>query len=549
MACPIPEPAPVMTAVLPCKVNIRLSRLPRPCSVWGPRAHWREEIARQVWEGAVVGPSAERRDPPREPTAARSITQDEPLHPPSKPSRQPKQPPRREQSGKHLPGHLLGGGSVTSLDVPAPKLNEHVVERDFDRARFEASAAQRRGIGELSRRSGGSQEGRENRSDRPAVHRAVSVPADVSVHRAHVETCAATNAIEHVLKLGITEQLGAAIVHDDDVNLFGSVLFERTFRSGDDVEVGGELLPRGASREQVRHDLEIAPGGNDALHAHQHDVRIGERGHHAPVAFVGEEHHAARLGDGEVAAGDADLRLLELLAQPAARIASQDLGLGRELLVVFFFEELLDPASLLVDGGQDDVRRRFVGELDDPFSEIGLHHVDPGLFEHLVDADLLGEHRLRLDHPSRLSPLHHIDHHGARFFGVGRKMHVSTARAGVGAEPLEVVVEVVDGVRADRASSLAPLLPRSERLGADRFGSSQLVDGEPHRGAQEVVAQRDRGPAVEGGGRLEAHRPTPEPFSRARSTSSAMCTPWTGMPFTFIRPVMFIRHPRSVPTT
>ena len=46
------------------------------------------------------------------------------------------------------------------------------------------------------------------------------------------------------------------------------------------------------------------------------DARAGRR--QSAVAFVGDEHDGAGLGDGEVGAGDAEVGLAELLAQQLA---------------------------------------------------------------------------------------------------------------------------------------------------------------------------------------------------------------------------------------
>ena len=44
---------------------------------------------------------------------------------------------------------------------------------------------------------------------------------------------------------------------------------------------------------------------------------------------------------------------------------------------------------------------RLVAQLDDVFAEIGLDRRDAQRFEMLVEADLLGDHRLRLGHGAR----------------------------------------------------------------------------------------------------------------------------------------------------
>ena len=66
------------------------------------------------------------------------------------------------------------------------------------------------------------EERREDRPDRPGVHPAVGVPADLAVDRTHVEARAAADAFEDLVQLA-AEHVGAAVVEDDDVELVGPV--------------------------------------------------------------------------------------------------------------------------------------------------------------------------------------------------------------------------------------------------------------------------------------------------------------------------------------
>ena len=50
-----------------------------------------------------------------------------------------------------------------------------------------------------------------------------------------------------------------------------------------------------------------------------------------------------------------------------------------------------------VDGGHDHVRRAFVAELDDPFAQVGLRHLEAFLFQVVVEEGLLRGHGLALD--------------------------------------------------------------------------------------------------------------------------------------------------------
>ena len=50
-----------------------------------------------------------------------------------------------------------------------------------------------------------------------------------------------------------------------------------------------------------------------------------------------------------------------------------------------------------VDRRHDHMRRALMAELDDPLAEIGLGHLEPLVFQGVVEQGLLGGHRLRFD--------------------------------------------------------------------------------------------------------------------------------------------------------
>ena len=50
-----------------------------------------------------------------------------------------------------------------------------------------------------------------------------------------------------------------------------------------------------------------------------------------------------------------------------------------------------------MDDGGDDMAGRFVGELDDVFAEVGFDYAQAGVFEGVVEVNLLGCHGLGLD--------------------------------------------------------------------------------------------------------------------------------------------------------
>ena len=120
------------------------------------------------------------------------------------------------------------------------------------------------------------------------------------------------------------------------------------------------------------------------------------------IAFIGDDHRGAGLGDEEIRAGDADIGGEEFLAQHAARLRQQA---GRLVEIAVGGQMGVDAAEIVLDlrlgevnRGRDDVGRQLVAQLDDVFAEIGLDRRDAVAFEEIVEADLLGDHRLALGH-------------------------------------------------------------------------------------------------------------------------------------------------------
>ena len=78
---------------------------------------------------------------------------------------------------------------------------------------------------------------------------------------------------------------------------------------------------------------------------------------------------------------------------------------------------------------RDDVARRLVAELDDVFAEIGLDRRDAVRLEVIVDADLLGDHRLALGDESSRSALRQMSRTIARASSARRgAVHVAARR-------------------------------------------------------------------------------------------------------------------------
>jgi len=60
-------------------------------------------------------------------------------------------------------------------------------------------------------------------------------------------------------------------------------------------------------------------------------------------------------------------------------------------------------SARFVNGGRDDVRRRFVCKLNDVLAKICFNHLQSGGFERLVEMRLFGRHALAFHDDARVS--------------------------------------------------------------------------------------------------------------------------------------------------
>ena len=105
------------------------------------------------------------------------------------------------------------------------------------------------------------------------------------------------------------------------------------------------------------------------------------------------------------------------------------------------------------------MRRRILIQLQDIFPEIGFDHLDSGILQHMVDADLFGHHRLGLHHLLRIFTLRNLQNVASGiFFGFGEIDVPAVFRHFLG-ELIQVSVEVAQNVIADLAGTIAPVFP------------------------------------------------------------------------------------------
>jgi hypothetical protein len=121
--------------------------------------------------------------------------------------------------------------------------------------------------------------------------------------------------------------------------------------------------------------------------------------------------------------------------------------------------ESSDLRPVLVDGGHQDMRGRFVRELDDQLGEIGLERVNADRCQGVVEADLVRGERFDLDGLTRARRGHQRLDDGVGFGRIAGPVHLASAGEYALLEPHQVVIEVRDGVRLDGAAGLAERLP------------------------------------------------------------------------------------------
>ena len=73
-------------------------------------------------------------------------------------------------------------------------------------------------------------------------------------------------------------------------------------------------------------------------------------------------------------------------------------------------------------------------ELHDELGQVGFGRRDAGRFEGVVEADLLGDHRLDLDHLRRTGCADEIDHDAIGLHRVAGPVHLPAVRDHVGFE-------------------------------------------------------------------------------------------------------------------
>jgi hypothetical protein len=179
----------------------------------------------------------------------------------------------------------------------------------------------------------------------------------------------------------------------------------------DHVDIGGDDLAGGRPGQQSQQGRHIGKLFENLLQTHHGHMHVGCGGAHAAVALVLHQQQGAGFGNGKIHTAQSHLGFGEALAQHAAGNVRQFFHIfGIRRLRNFFVKNGGHLVFVFVNGRHDNVRWRFVVELNDEFTQIGLHGLEAMGFEETVQVHLLGNHGFAFDDFLCVVTLHDVQH-------------------------------------------------------------------------------------------------------------------------------------------
>ena len=315
---------------------------------------------------------------------------------------------------------------------------------NLHRAGLRTRPAQRRRVGQMLPILQAAQMRCDHRAHGSAVRGAVSVPAHVAEDGAHVQAGPAADAMQRVALFRVRQQFRAPVVQQHHVPFLRAVRLARLARTGIHRVVAGHRLARPGRREHRQKQRQIAEARQHFLDAQQRDHRLRQRGGEPCVALVLRDRDHPGLGDGKVRPREAHIRRDILLPHHPPRHHREFLGAVRWRVAQLAQKQFPDLPARQVHRGKHDVIRRLVAELHDEFAQVRFHHRVAGLFQGMVQVDLLRGHRLGLDDGFRLLVPENSADDVARLRRVAGPMHLGAVRLQFGRERDEMLVQMVD---------------------------------------------------------------------------------------------------------
>ena len=275
--------------------------------------------------------------------------------------------------------------------------------------------------------------------------------------------------MQRIALFRIREQPGPAVVEQDHVEFLRSIRLAGLTRSADERIISRQRLAGAAGREQRPQQREIFELRNQFLDADDGDVNFRERETETGIPFIlGDGDHAG-IRHGEVRAGNAHLGGEKGLPEFLPGDHRQLLRAGCRR----YGERLRDVGFGQMHDRRDDVVGRLAPELADVFAEVGLDWLNAGLFESVVEMDLLGRHRFRFDGALHAAAVRQFDDVPARVCGGLGPEDLAAVLDDFALELFEIFVEVIDRLPLDLRGVGPGILPVAEPRLA--FGDRDVV--------------------------------------------------------------------------
>src|SRR5580765_370036 len=120
-----------------------------------------------------------------------------------------------------------------------------------------------------------------------------------------------------------------------------------------------------------------------------------------------------------------------------------------------------------MDSRHNDVRRRFTGELNYPFAEVGLNWFDPSFFKSFVEVDLFTSHALGLYGHLGVLCADESDHDLTRLSSVTGPVDRGAGLFGIFREAFQILIEMKQRFLFDLPRTFTkpfPVIGRSDRI-------------------------------------------------------------------------------------
>ena len=289
----------------------------------------------------------------------------------------------------------------------------------------------------------------------------IRITTGPTIHRTGVHTTAAADTLQQFPMVGISNPVAPAVIHQHDMH----VLCGRT-RLTEMRSERGCRLTRTCPAEHTLEDRQTVVVGNHLLQADGNNMQFRTRSGHIRISFIGTYHDIARFCYTEVRARHSRIGSKELVAQTQSCHISQ---VGRIMVSLFrselFFKQLAHIVMVQVDGRHHDMTRCLSFQLDDAFTQIGLHHLNAMFLQIRIHLALLGEHRLTLHDLLHLILLEDAIDNLVELLGILRPVNNTSVLLGIGGELIQILIQMTDGVAFDLRSLLPQLLPLLQSVG------------------------------------------------------------------------------------